>query len=289
MRKPQVRLSLSLVIVAASLLSYPSMVRASGPVSVGQPGNDTALTELTPQQQAHQAAKLARAAQVQLATGMGLAAQSCPEPEFAGLSGEPAAASPCTPATFTLQTRARQQATYYYCGPASGQVVSNLSWGIINSSTGGTTTTNNKYTQATIAGWMNTTTAGTSGANLASGLNTAAKRPSGFSYSYTAAGTGAQLHSKVVVNTWDWKMPLVLPVKPHDPGALYRLTSWPNAIEAWHWITIRGYSGFWDGTRNPRLYYNDSSAGYQGSTGAFVDPSFDIDYVNNRNTGNVVW
>lgn len=246
----------------------------------GQPPNDFKLTVPTAEGKAVLSNKLAAAASV-------------------GVSAGSLTSAAVTSSPVTLFTFARQQATSYYCGPASGQVVSNYSWGINNAGTGGTTTANNKYTQATIAGWMGTTTAGTSGANLAgvwsstpsqrTGLNKAANLPSGFGYFYTATGTGAQWHSKVITDISTWAMPLVVPVKPHDPGATYRLTSWPNAIQAWHWIMVRGYQGSWDGTRNPLVFYNDSSGGYSGSTGAFNDPSLDVHYVNALNTGNLVW
>jgi hypothetical protein len=212
-------------------------------------------------------------------------------------SGDGAAA--LAPTSSSLSTYARQQSHGYYCGPTSGQVVSNYSWSIFKSSTSGTTTANNKYTQITVASWMKTTTAGTTGANLAgtynadwnlrSGLNKASRLPAGFGYFYTATGTGSQWHSKVITDISDWAMPLVVPVKPHDPGAAYRLTSWPKAVEAWHWIAIRGYNGLWNGTRTPLVYYNDSSAGYSGGTGSYSDPSYDVHYLNARNSGNLVW
>lgn len=165
----------------------------------------------------------------------------------------------------------------------------NFTWNIFHAGTSGTGTTNNKYTQAQLASVMGTTTAGTTGANIAIGLNQRAVRPPGFTYYYTTTGTGAQWHAKVVEGIGSWRMPLLVPVRPHEPGASYRLTSWPTAISAVHWIMIRGYNGAWDGSRTPLVYYNDSSAGYWGGTGSYSDPSYDVHYVNALNTGKLVW
>lgn len=85
--------------------------------------------------------------------------------------------------------------------------------------------TNQKPAQ-TIASNMATTMGGTTGANLASGLHALVRTPiTTWTYLYAASGTGSQLHSKVVTDTYDYGMSLELPVKPHDPGQTYFLTS----------------------------------------------------------------
>lgn len=266
----------------AFLLPLQFAVATATATVTGEPPNDEQLSKLSSADQAILDAKLSlmnalRSHQTRSGTRPRV---PCPNPN---------SCQPTTPSTATLATYARQQANSYFCGPASGQVIVNNSWGYFYSSTSGTTTSTNKFTQATLASRMSTTTNGTSGANYASGLNGSAKLPSGFAYYFTATGTASQLHDKVITDIWGYKMGLALGVKPHDPGATYWLTSWPSAVTAWHWINLRGYRGFFDGTRSATLYYNDSSGGYGGSTGSYSDPTIDIHYVNARNSGNVVW
>jgi hypothetical protein len=67
-----------------------------------------------------------------------------------------------------------------------------------------------------------------------------------------------------------------------------KLFSWSGfSGTAWHWIAIRGYSGY--GTSTKRLYYNDSSSGWGGATGAYSDTLNLVWQVNQANTGNIVW
>lgn len=57
-------------------------------------------------------------------------------------------------------------------------------------------------------------------------------------------------------------MPLIPGVKPHKPdqgNPEYYLPNWPSESTAKHWIVIRGYNGFWDGTDGPKVYYSDST------------------------------
>jgi hypothetical protein len=143
--------------------------------------------------------------------------------------------------------------------------------------------------QSYIAGQMSTTTSGTTGAHLATGLNSVVNHGTGFTYYYTSTGTAYELQDKVITDTAAWGLGAALPVKPHDLGATYWLTSWPNAVTAWHWLALRGYNGRYDGTRSALLYYSDSSGGYSGSTGNFSDPTYDMHYVNARNSANIVW
>lgn len=260
---------------------------AADPVS-GQPANDYRLSVLTPADKETLARKTSFADSLGSSTSSASTTTTVVSPDFVCPGADNC--DPVTPpASKILTAYARQQATGYYCAPATGQVISNESWGYNYTSTSGTSTSNNKYSQATLASWMGTTTSGTSGANLASGLNRGVNHPSGFTYYYTSTGTAYNLQDKVITDVWEWGLGAALPVKPHDPGAIYWLASWPNAVTAWHWIALRGYYGRYDGTRSADLYYSDSSGSYHGSTGNFSDPTLDMHYVNARNSGNIVW
>lgn len=80
------------------------------PVANGQPANDDQLSVLSGTDKAIVATKLDGAAEIQAAmsSGSGLAAVAA--------------------TSASLSTYARQQSNGYYCGPTSGQVVSNYSW-----------------------------------------------------------------------------------------------------------------------------------------------------------------
>jgi hypothetical protein len=176
-----------------------------------------------------------------------------------------------------LSTYARDQDTWFYCGPATVQVVSNKQWGIYSSNDN-----TNKYTQQKISDtWTYTDTNGlTSPYREEVGLNgsTSGHKPAGFVYLRYQVTSGSDWHNKVVTDVSDWGMPLTASVAPHDPGASYFLSSWPNPTStgAAHWIVIRGWYGLWDGSMTPYVYYNDSSRDEGGATGAFSDPSFRV-------------
>src|SRR6187455_826347 len=102
-----------------------------------------------------------------------------------------------------LLVEARDQAKGTYCGPATGQVISNYSWAAASGK--------NRYAQTTIAGWM-----GTAGSP---------RRPAGWDWvvinltDTDADGQVAdQLHAMVRSNISNSKMPLAIPVKPYDIG-----------------------------------------------------------------------
>jgi hypothetical protein len=193
----------------------------------------------------------------------------------------------------TLGTKARQQNNYYYCGPATGQVVINWTRGITSGSNDGEDVTTNWRRQSKIAQWMSTTSAGTGGANLATGLNNpngVLKPTADWVYVYDDNGTSGDLLGKIVTDIDQYSMPLVLATAPHLRGAVFYLSSWPReAPGAHHWIVIRGY----DMTANandPVIRYQDSSAGYGGATGPFSDALSVIYQVSRANQGgHVVW
>lgn len=110
------------------------------------------------------------------------------------------------------------------------------------------------------------------------GMNGGSKLPAGFIFAEHQVTSGADWHGHVITDVTGWNMPLTAAVAPHDVGFAFFLTSWANnkAVNTGHWIVMRGYYGKWDGTRNPLVYYTDSSGGLGGSTGRFYDPSFDV-------------
>ena len=71
-----------------------------------------------------------------------------------------------------------------------------------------------------------------------------------------------------------------------------RLSSWnpiPEGVVVRHWIAIRGYTDYWDGTNGPRVWYNDSSDRQGGGTGTFYDPSIKVWRLNTSHTNRIVW
>jgi hypothetical protein len=287
--------------VAAVLV--PALAVAAGPVriAVGQPANDTQLSVLTPAEAAFMQKKLAMAAAVGTvgpgnanAAGTVVLAPCELDPcEDVGPPPWPPVAGP--PAAKTLGTKARQQNNYYFCGPATGQVVINWSRGIINGNNDGEDPTTNWRRQSRIAEWMRTTTSGTSGANLAIGLNNpnAVLKPTpDWVYAYADNGSVQELYDKIVTDIAGFNMPLVIATAPHISGAGSNfLESWPYVVNgARHWIVIRGYDGVWGGSTPILIKYQDSSAGYGGSTGAFDDTVQVMWQVSRWNLGgHVVW
>lgn len=304
MRRILVSLAIVAMVSAHASVAYGAKPLPKGqPVANGQPPNDTQLSEVDAESAVILAQKLGIADQTMTVMRDAAAGQSEPDIQPNVFCEGTGTCTPSgTPTSRILSVYARQQVNGYYCGPASGQVASNRSWSIFNSVSSGNTTSNNKYTQATIATWMSTTTSGTTGANLAgktpsqsggpTGLNKASLLPSGFVYLYQDnGGTVQSLYSKLITDVYEYNMVMVLPVKPHDPGASAWLTSWPSAVTAWHWISVHGYYKFYNSAtpRDAIAYYADSAGGYSGKTGKFTDPIVDLYYVNERNSGNVVW
>ena len=208
----------------------------------------------------------------------------------------------CAPVSYSLLTYARRQTLDFYCGPATAQVIINRSRGIYSSNIDGENAATNYKKQTFIATrllwyndakdrWENTNTIGSTNAYmLKNGLNELAKIPSGFIYGVVATGTGAQWHSKIVTDTQQWHMAFGTPVKMTSSSP--RLTSWrpiPPGVTVLHWLTIRGYSGRWDGTNTPKVYFNDSSDQQGGGTGSYTDSSLKMYTLNQWHTARVVW
>jgi hypothetical protein len=299
-RKP--RWEIGTIVWVATAVLVPGSALGVGPVRLadGQPENDVQLSVLTPAQEAFMAKKLTMAAAVG-SVGSGAAKPvGKAVPTFA-CEFDPCESTPTwppaggPPASKLLLTKARQQDNWYYCGPASGQVVINWTRGIINGTDDGEATATNWRKQSKIAAWMGTTTAGTGGANLAAGLNnpSAVVKPTAdWIYAYADIGTMHELYDKIVTDVAAFGMPLVLATAPHLSGAgVNFLESWPNvAPGAHHWIVIRGYEGLWGGSSPVIIRYQDSSAGYGGATGAFDDTISVVWQVSKWNQGgHVVW
>jgi hypothetical protein len=287
--------------VAALLL--PELAFAAGPVRFanGQPDNDSQLSELTPADAAFVQKKLAMAAAIGTTgtttnkSASGLAPMYACEFDPCEDPTPPSWPPPSGPSRAkTLATRARQQNNYYFCGPASGQVVINWTRAITSTNNNGEDGTTNWRRQSKIATWMNTTTAGTGGANLAVGLNNSngvLKPTADWVYTYAENGTMQAFFNKIVTDIDGFGMPLVLATAPHmaNAGVDY-LESWPREYPgAHHWIVVRGYDGLW-GDARILIKYQDSSAGFGGATGSFDDSLSVVYQVSKANQGgHVVW
>ena len=303
MQRHRRRLAVGTVAWVATALLVPGSALGAGPVRFadGQPDDDGQLSVLTPAQEAFMARKLAMAVAVGTvrsgavkSIGGAVPTVACEfDPCEGGTPTWPPAGGP--PASKVLLTKARQQNNWYYCGPASGQVVINWTRGIINGTDDGEATATNWRKQSKIAAWMGTTTAGTGGANLAAGLNNpgaVVKPTTDWIYAYADIGTMHDLYDKIVTDVAAFGMPLVLATAPHISGAgVNFLESWPNvAAGAHHWIVIRGYDGLWGAPSPVIIRYQDSSAGYGGATGAFDDTISVIWQVSKWNqSGHVIW
>ena len=288
--------------VAAALL-LPGFAVAAGPVRFanGEPDHDSQLSELTPargrvrpeeagdggndRHNRHHDNQIGNRGgahvRVRVRPVRGPTPPNWPPP------GGPSSAK-------TLATRARKQNNYYFCGPASGQVVINWTRGMTSTSTNGEDLSTNWRRQSKIATWMNTTTAGTGGANLAAGLNNSngvLKPTADWVYTYAENGTMQAFFNKILTDIDGFGMPLVLATAPHmaNAGVDY-LESWPREYPgAHHWIVVRGYDGLW-GDASIVIKYQDSSAGFGGATGSFDDSLSVVYQVSKANQGgHVVW
>jgi len=267
-------LSIAMALPTAVLGAKPEEVAPAGQLEV-----DRTTTIKTPEQQAWAKAKADLAADVAASIEGGGAAQS--ESRISG-----------PPPMKILSTNFRQQKTSYWCGPASAQVAINLSRGYFFAKKGGEDPDTNYRLQSEIAEWANTTaSAGTSGANLENALNRpkAVLRPTA-DWIYVFAGTGDldAFHNKVVTDVAVYGMPLISLVRPNEPGKEFHLASWQGpAIHAGHWIVLRGYFGL--NASGATIYYNDSSEGYQGGTGAYGDSALTMWKVSHYHSDMIIW
>jgi len=263
-------------------LALPTAVLAGKPgqgAVAGQLEVDRTTTIKTPEQQAQANAKTDLAADVAAS--------------MAGDGAAPAESKVVGPPSLKiLPTNFRQQKTSYWCGPASAQVAINLSRGYFFAKKGGEDPDTNYRLQSEIADWANTTaSSGTSGANLENALNKpkAVLKPTA-DWIYIFAGTGdlGAFHTKVVTDVAAYGMPLISLVRPNEPGKQYHLSSWQGpAIHAGHWIVLRGYNGL--DARDATIYYNDSSEGYQGGTGAYGDSALTMWKVSHYHSDMIIW
>ncbi|MCA1572451.1 MAG: hypothetical protein LC798_19550 [Chloroflexi bacterium] len=268
------------------------------PVSAAKPTKPPAVAPaerpLTSEEQSAAEQKLA-ASDAYLASvvdeGSDLAPLSCVTPTGSGTQAQTQA---CTVPQAYLSVNARDQVKNIYCGPATGQVIANYSWAVAAAA--------NKYTQAQIAGWMKTDlNGGTSAPELEDGLELgtqgAPRRPAGWDWVVLDVRdrdgdghSGDELQGYVRSNVSSSKMPLAIPVKPHDPNSRYYLISWPKAVRSvGHWIAAYGWYGSYNGTTFSRIYYTDSSKDEGGSTGKFWDPTRDIAALISEHTRRIVW
>jgi hypothetical protein len=262
----------------AMLLPMTALAAGSGASTpTGQLEVDRTTTTRTPEQQARADAKLDRAQSL--------------------MASPPARASAMTlaadlPTGRILDTYARQQKTSYWCGPASAQIAINLSRGYFFSQTNGENAKTNYRLQSEIAAWANTTASnGTSGADLESALNRpkAVLKPTpDWIYIFADHGDLGAYFEKVVTDVFGYGMPLISLVRPNEPGKEYRLSSWTGApIHAGHWIVLRGYLGL--DPSSATIYYHDSSEGYQGGTGSFVDSALTLWKDSHYHSDMIIW
>jgi hypothetical protein len=203
------------------------------------------------------------------------------------------------PSSYVLSTYPRHQHRWFYCGPATVQVVSNYTWDYYYSSTAGESSSTNKYLQSYISThWTMTDRDGqTTLPNLINGMNTASVLPfSGF-YQQWHNPVWSDFQYAIATDTSTWFMPLAANVNPRPTGSNYYLYSWRNVSPGsyGHDIPLHGYSGFTQSTAI--AYYDDSSGGRDevtgvgiaGSLGAFTDLSFTVYETMMLHYGNLVW
>lgn len=214
------------------------------------------------------------------------------------LDAEGAQVSPlsCTVPQGFISVEARDQIFGHYCGPAVGQVIANYSWGMASGV--------DKYSQRKIAEWMSTdalgqTTAFTMEAGLERATAGSPRRPAGWDWIVTELRDtdgdglyGDQLYAYVRSNISNSRMPLAIPVKPHDAKSPSdsNLSSWPVPVASvGHWVSIYGWVGVYDGTDGPRMYFTDSSRDEGGATGKFWTPTRRFAFLILEHTRRFVW
>lgn len=280
--------SVLILIFAANALAGGSPVLAAKPTAGagGTETNDPGILRLTPEQRAALPAKLATLDNVIAGTRRSSGQIS------ATAFGDP-------PSIATLPTYARHQRRWFYCGPATVQVVSNESWQIYSTDQAGQNTSTNKYTQTYISATWTKTDANlqTNLGDLISGLNNATRRPSNWVYMQLHNPSWATFHNAIISDIWAYGMALAAHVNPRKANSQQYLTSWANVSPGnyGHYIPLRGYAGFSSSTAV--VFYNDSSGGRDevtgtvilGATGAFSDASTTVYQTMMNRYGNLVW
>jgi hypothetical protein len=301
---------ISMAMLLAMLISALTVAPAAAAKPAKPPPAQLEERPLTPEEQAAADAKAAAAA-AYLASPEGrelpLMSLACVTPTGsddavpagavapdATLAGTDATVQACyTPQAF-LTVYARDQQNGIYCGPAVGQVISNYSWAV--------SSTANKFSQDTIAGWMATNVNGGTNAfyvrdGLARGTAGSPRQPANWAWVVANLGdwdhdgsAGDELHGYLRSNVSGSKMPLAIPVKPYEWNAQYHLSSWARPKPSpGHWIAAYGWVGYWTGTDYARLYYTDSSRDEGGSTGKYWDPTRHIAAMVMVHTARFVW
>lgn len=291
--------------VLASLTAALVLTATTGPALARKPDpGGSEERALTRQEQAASDRKTAEAeryvASIE-ATGGDLAPLGCIVPTSVGATPEAGALEPqsgtgCVVPQGFLAVEARDQLFSTYCAPAVGQVVANYSWAMPAGA--------DRYSQRQLAQWMSTDINGGTGAfAMEFGLEKATagspRRPANWDWIVTAlvdsdrdGWVGDQLDAAVRSNISRSRMPLAIPLKPHDansPSGAY-LLSWPNPVASiGHWVMIYGWVGIHDGSDRARMYYTDSSRDEGGATGKFWTPTRWFTLMILEHTGRFVW
>lgn len=284
-----------MAVLSAMLVLAAGATSAAAAKPTPAPAGERPLTE---QEQAASGARVAAALAFLAAadaSGGSHASLGCVTPTSTS-QGETGAATldACSVPQGFLPVEARDQVKGIYCGPAVGQVISNYSWAAGAGA--------NKYTQTRIAQWMQTDAfGGTDAHRLEDGLEQGTlgspRRPANWDWVVTDLrdlnGNGAvgdELQGFVRSNISGSKMPLAIPVKPHDRASDFHLVSWPRPVASiGHWIAAYGWYSAWTGTDFARIYYTDSSRDEGGSTGKFWDPTRHIAALIMEHTRRFVW
>jgi hypothetical protein len=296
------RIVITTTSIALLLTATVTPAAAAGPARTPPPVERVPGGErpLTPQELALSDRKVAAAeayvASVR-ASGGGLSTLACVTPNGApdvDTAGDPTTTSTCYVPSGFLPVQARNQLKSTYCGPAVGQVIANYAWAMKSNT--------NKYSQDTIATWMLTNQHGlTNAPELATGLQKATvsspRFPADFAWGALDmrdrsgnGNIGDELQDYVRAAVSGWKMPLAIPVKPHDKNSDFNLSSWPNPVASpGHWITAYGWYSYWTGPTLPRIYYADSSKNYGGGTGTYWDRTSTIANLIAEHTKRIVW
>ena len=294
-----------MAVLVTMLMSALTAAPAAAAKPIKPPPAAPAERPLTAEEQAAAAAKFA-AAQAYVASvaasGADLVGLSCVTPTATTSAAGEASTDGVGDATIQgcyvpqgfLTVYARDQDNGAYCAPATGQVIANYTWGVASWA--------NRYSQAQIAGWMGTVNGGTDAFGVARGLETATwgapRRPAIWNWlvhdlidSNKNGDTGDELFTALRANISGSAMPLAIPVKPHDPNALYWLSSWPRAVNSpGHWIAAYGWVGIYSkGSNYSRLYFTDSSKDEGGSTGKFYNSVLSIKWMIDHHTKRFVW